>query len=105
MGMRFPSAAVHGKNISFRIYLKGLSFIFQRHPEKCVLSLKKILNQLKGGNLWLVSCITLDSRQVKLSLQRSKKLLPCGEGVKFAPICPAPPQLVGMIMVSAIHVP
>lgn len=49
MGMRIPSAAVHGNNVAFRNYLKGMSFIFQRHPEKCIFSLKKIPQKLKGG--------------------------------------------------------
>lgn len=41
MGMRIPSPAAHGNVITFRNYLKGLSFIFQRHPEKHSFSLKK----------------------------------------------------------------
>lgn len=59
MGMRIPSAAAHDNDTSFRNYLKELSFIFQRHPEKCRFSLKKKL--LKGGiRGWSASILTVD---------------------------------------------
>lgn len=55
MGMRILSAAAHGNNITVRNYLKGLSFLFQRHPEKCRFSLKKNHNppppNLKGESV------------------------------------------------------
>lgn len=69
MGMRIPSAAAHGNNVTFRNYLKGLNFIFQSHPEKCRFSLGK--KKTSWGDLRLVSFINFDSRQMELSVQKS----------------------------------